>query len=79
MSFCAGDVPLAKVIVTAVGYCLIGGFGVHFLNGGQVVSNGVAFSIGCSAAESVGWWKYAVDALVSPPQFLHSGEASADA
>jgi hypothetical protein len=79
VSFCAGDVPLAKAILTNAGACLIGGVGAYVLNSGQVVSNGVAFSVGCLETELVGWWEYAVGALASPAQSLHSGEASADA
>ena len=79
VSFCSVDVPLVKVIVTAAGYCLFGGTSAAVLNGGTVLSNGVAFSVGCATAESLGWWKYVVDAFTSPVHFVHPGGSSSDA
>ncbi len=78
VSFCAVDVNLVKVIVTAAGYCLFAGGTGAYLNNGDVISNGVAFSIGCAGAEALGWWKYAVDAFASPVHFVHPGGSTSN-
>jgi hypothetical protein len=78
VSFSAADANLVKVIVTAAGCCrFVGGTGAY-LNNGDVISNGVACSIGCAGAEALGWCKYAVDAFASPVHFVHPGGSSSN-
>ncbi len=67
-----------KVIVTAAGYCLVGGYAAVTVGSDKVSSNGALFAIGCGSAEALGWWKTVVDAFPTPIHIVHPGGVSAN-